>query len=376
MKTPDRLQRLRRFAAADQAGSERPLPPALWLLYLGFLFMPLTFGERGWGWLWATLLSLPVFLTLYLGALRTRWSASLPLVLGMALLCYALQPFNPFANTYLAYAAAFAPLALPGFLRPLLLTAALLALLAIEVLLLGQPLLVVAISVLICTVCCVGNAFAREARRKDAALRLSQEEVRRLAAVAERERIGRDLHDLLGHTLSLVAIKGELAGKLVSRDPAAAQREIADVTQIAREALAQVRTAVAGMRAAALAGELASARTLLESCGVEFACRQDAAELPASIETALAMIVREATTNIQRHAGATRATVEISSAAAAGHGTAVALGVSDNGRGGIVGRGNGLAGIGERVRALGGTLDIDSPPGAGTVLRARLPVTS
>jgi len=153
MKTPDWPRGLRRFAAADQAGPERPMPPALWLLYLGFLFMPFTFGERGWGWLWATLLSLPVFLTLYLGWLRTRWSASLPLVLGMALLCYALQPFNPFANTYLAYAAAFAPLALPGLLRPLLLTAALLALLAIEVMLLGQPLLIIAISVLICTVC-------------------------------------------------------------------------------------------------------------------------------------------------------------------------------------------------------------------------------
>jgi two-component system sensor histidine kinase DesK len=376
MKTPDWLQRLRHFASADLAGIERPRAPTLWLVYLGFLFMPFTFGEQGWGWLWATLLSLPVFLTLYLGSLRTRWSARLPLVLGMALLCYALQPFNPFANTYLSYAAAFAPLALPGLLRPLLLTAALLALLAIEVLLLRQPPLIIAISVLICTMCCVGNAFARDAHLKDAALRLSQEEVRRLAAIAERERIGRDLHDLLGHTLSLVAIKGELAGKLVRRDPTAAEREIADVTQIAREALAQVRTAVTGMRAAALAGELASARTLLESSGVEFACRQDAAELPAPIETALAMIVREAATNIQRHAGATRATVEISSDASAGQATAVALRVSDNGRGGIVGCGNGLAGIGERVRALGGTLEIDSPPGAGTVLRARLPVAS
>jgi two-component system sensor histidine kinase DesK len=374
MKILEWLQRLRRVDAQDQARPE--WPPLLWLVYLGFLFIPLTWGEPGWRWLWATLLTLPVFLMLYLRYPGKRSSAGVPLVVAIALLCYALDPFNPFAYSYLIFAAAFAPLALPGLLWPLLLTAALVGVLAIEVLLLGQPPLIIAISALLCSVCCIGNAFARDRRAQAAALSLSQAEVRRLAAVAERERIGRDLHDLLGHTLSLVAIKGELAGRLVSRDAAAAEREIAEVTQIAREALAQVRTAVTGMRAAALAGELASARALLKSCGVELSCRQDAGELPAPIETALAMIVREAATNIQRHAGATRATVEISSGAAGDHRTAVALCVSDNGRGGITARGNGLAGISERVRALGGTLEIDSPPGAGTVLRAWLPVTS
>jgi two-component system sensor histidine kinase DesK len=373
MKTLEWSQRLRRLHAQEHARPE--WPPLLWLVNLGFLFMPLTWGEPGWRWLWATLLSLPVFLTLYLRYLGKRSSAACH-VLAIALLCYALDPFNSFANTYLMYAAAFAPLALPGLLWPLLLTAALVGVLAIEVLLRGQPPLIIAISALLCSVCCIGNAFVRDRRAQAAALSLSQAEVRRLAAVAERERIGRDLHDLLGHTLSLVAIKGELAGKLVGRDPAAAGREIDEVAQIAREALVQVRTAVTGMRAAALAGELASARALLESCGVELSCRQDARELPPPIETALAMIVREAATNIQRHAGATRATVEIRSDAAGDHGPAVALCVSDNGRGGITARGNGLAGIGERVRALGGTFEIDSPAGAGTVLRARLPVTS
>ncbi|MEE7546994.1 sensor histidine kinase, partial [Xanthomonas sp. Kuri4-1] len=75
-------------------------------------------------------------------------------------------------------------------------------------------------------------------------LRLSQDEVRRLAATAERERIGRDLHDLLGHTLSLVALKSDLAGRLLERDPAAARREIDEVSRVSREALAQVRRAV------------------------------------------------------------------------------------------------------------------------------------
>jgi two-component system sensor histidine kinase DesK len=366
------LSGLRRFQRPEHANAG--WPPLLSLLYLGFLFMPLTWGEPGHAWLWATLLTLPVAVALFLYYLVKCVRASLWLVLAFALLCYAAQPWNPFANSYLAYAAAFAPLALPGLLRPLLLTVVLVAGLTVEVLVLKQPLLIVGISVLVCTVCCVGNAFAVEKRSKDAELRLSQEEVRRLAAVAERERIGRDLHDLLGHTLSLVALKGELAGRLVARDPVRAAREIGEVTQVAREALSQVRTAVTGMRSAALAGELASARALLESCGVELTCRQEARELPPGVETALALIVREAATNIQRHAGATRADIEISTGADGPRGGAVALRVRDNGRGGISARGNGLAGIGERVRSLGGTLEIDSPAGAGTVLRALLPL--
>ena len=369
----DWLSRLSRFQRPEHANSG--WPPILALIYLGLLFMPLTWGEPSGAWLWATLFSLLVAVALFVYYLVRCARATVPLVLAFALLCYALEPFNPFANTYLSYAAAFAPLALPGLLRPVLLTAALLAGLTAEVLLLHQPLLIIGISVLVCTACCVGNAFVVDKRSRDAALRLSQDEVRRLAAVAERERIGRDLHDLLGHTLSLVALKGELAGRLVARDPDGASREIGEVTQIAREALAQVRTAVTGMRTAALAGELASARALLESCGVELTCRQAARELPPGVETALAMIVREAATNIQRHAQATRATVEISAVPVPGAAAAaVALRVSDNGRGGISVRGNGLAGIGERVQALGGTLEIESPPGVGTVLRAWLPV--
>ncbi|MGH8276631.1 MAG: sensor histidine kinase, partial [Steroidobacteraceae bacterium] len=249
MNISEWLQRLRRFQSPDRDGPG--WPPFLWLFYLGFLFMPLTWHQPGWTWLWLTLISLPVFLALYVRYLASRWQPGITLVLGVALLCYALEPFNPYANTYLVYAAAFAPLALPGFVRPLLLTLLLLVLLTAEVLLLGQPLLIVAVAALLCTACCVGNGFARENRRRNFQLRLSQQEVRRLAAIAERERIGRDLHDLLGHTLSLVAIKGELAGKLVGRDPAAAAREIGDVTRIARDALSQVRTAVTGMRSAA-----------------------------------------------------------------------------------------------------------------------------
>lgn len=205
--------------------------------------------------------------------------------------------------------------------------------------------------------------------RRNAELRLSHEEVRRLAASAERERIGRDLHDLLGHTLSMVALKSELAGRLVERDPARARHEIADVERVAREALSQVRSAVSGIRAAALASELASARLLLETAGVRMEYWCDPHELPAEVETCLAMALREAVTNVQRHARAR--CVEVTVIAGVEQ---VVMRIRDDGRGGVNAQGNGLTGMRERVVACGGELAIESPRGHGTGIEVRLPV--
>jgi two-component system sensor histidine kinase DesK len=378
-----------------------------------------------------TLLTLPVFLLLYYRvqlAFRAFWvgkrvRAGLLETLGMALLGYALLPINYASNTYLIYAAALIPLSLPGLVRPLLLVATLLALYAGESALLGLPTALFSTS-LAAFASAVGNIMLAENRRKNVALRLSHDEIRRLAMVAERERIGRDLHDLLGHTLSLIAIKSELAGKLLDRDRDAAAREVEDVTQIAREALKQVRTAVTGIRYVALETELASAGALLESSGIALSYERTEAALPADLETAVAMIVREAVTNIHRHAGATRARIEVT-ARRESVGTEIATGrevaarepparelamveftvressarrttvpessarepamrgdamretlmlvVTDDGCGGVAARGNGLTGIGERVQSFGGTLEIDSPRGKGTTVRVRLP---
>jgi two-component system sensor histidine kinase DesK len=190
-----------------------------------------------------------------------------------------------------------------------------------------------------------------------------------LAALAERERIGRDLHDLLGHTLSLVALKSDLAGKLMTRDPRAAKREIDDVSRVARDALSQVRRAVSGIRAAGLAAELASAKLLMESDGVAFTYRADPSPIPPELETVLALAVREAVTNIQRHARAGKAEVSV-------HFTSrqVILRVVDDGRGSAVVPGNGLTGMRERLETLGGGLRIDSAPNRGTTLEVQLPL--
>lgn len=206
---------------------------------------------------------------------------------------------------------------------------------------------------------------------KDAELRLSYDEVRRLAASAERERIGRDLHDLLGHTLSMVALKSELAGRLIERDPQSARREMADVERVARDALSQVRSAVSGIRAAALASEFASARLLLETVGVRMEYWADPKALPSPIETCLALVLREAVTNIQRHARANG--VEVSVIVGTEQ---VVMRVRDDGRGGVNDRGNGLTGMRERVSAQGGELWIDSPRGKGTAIEVRVPLAN
>ena len=133
----------------------------------------------------------------------------------------------------------------------------------------------------------------------------------RLATLAERERIGRDLHDLLGHTLSVVALKSELARKLIDRDLDAARSEIGEVERVARDALSQVRNAVSGIRSTALSAELVAATALLEAQGVKVKCETENVKLPHDRETALALSLREAATNIRRHSGASGVTIRV-----------------------------------------------------------------
>jgi two-component system, NarL family, sensor histidine kinase DesK len=362
------LRSLRR--APPRAHEAHAWPRFIWLMYLVFLFLPALLPFSHTGWLRATLATLPVFFALYYWSTHASRRGAVCALIGITLLDYALIPVNPFANTYLLYTAALLPFAINGFLRPLLLTMGLVAVHVLEVFLLG-PIFPIgaAFTSLLAMGCCLGNSAMVESRLKSEALLISHQEIRRLAAVAERERIGRDLHDLLGHTLSLIAIKSELASKLMARDRDQAAREVAEVTGIARDALRQVRVAVTGMRTAALEGEFSSARALLEPAGVTLSVQRDLSELPPEIETALAMIVREATTNIQRHADAGKARVEVRMRPGE-----LLLTVSDDGRGGITRHGSGLIGIGERVRSLGGVLEIESPRGGGTVLRSRFPI--
>ena len=197
----------------------------------------------------------------------------------------------------------------------------------------------------------------------------SQAALRAQASAAERERIGRDLHDLLGHTLSLITLKLELSRKLADTDPQRSRNEANDAETVARQALAQVRAAVAGMRATDLHGEIASAGLLLESAGVTWQAHNPP-PLPQGIDTMLSLVLREAATNIARHAQATTARLQFLIA-----GDVLQMIISDDGRGIGSRRGNGLTGMRERVEAMDGVLSIEGERGMGTQLTISVPMT-
>jgi two-component system sensor histidine kinase DesK len=213
-----------------------------------------------------------------------------------------------------------------------------------------------------------GNTFFAERNRMNRKLRKANEEVENLAKVAERERIARDLHDVLGHTLSVITLKSELAGKLIDRDPERAGREIREVEQISRQALTDVRDAIRGYRSQGLAAELVQAKSTLETAGLTVQC--DAAttvKLPAMQESVLSLAVREAVTNVVRHARARTCRMRLEQ-----QNGSCRLEIHDDGRGGSNGEGNGLRGMRERVEMLGGTLQRSTE--AGTTLTITLPL--
>jgi two-component system sensor histidine kinase DesK len=211
-------------------------------------------------------------------------------------------------------------------------------------------------------VLCLLTAFALRGTRHlvsvNAELAEAREELARSAVAEERLRFARDLHDLLGHSLSLIALKSELAGRLAERDVEAA----------ARRALAEVREAVSGYRQIGLALALAEARAALSAAGTALRAPSPVPELPGPVDAVLGWVVREATTNALRHSGAGTVTVELSRSA-----EEVELTVTDDGRGPADGAaGSGLSGLAERVAGVGGRLEHGAAPGGGFRLAARV----
>jgi len=359
-------------AAFDIRRGKSPWTNGIHLLWSLWIFLTPLFGE-GYSLRWGalTLLSYPVFLWLYVkvivGPRRHGWRYAL----AMAALSLLLLRWYPSGLSYFVFGCVM--LRVSGQRTRFVSYA--LQLLAMNLVYvavaawIGYPsslwLWVPVMTFVIGTIINVEHA----SQEKDAALALSQDEVRRLAATAERERIGRDLHDLLGHTLSLITLKLELSRKLFERDPARAKSEMEDAERVAREALAQVRSAVTGIRATDLAAELASAKLLLETTQVQLDYAPPPQGLPPEVERGLALVLREAVTNISRHAQAVQAQVEF-----VREDNAVQLRVRDNGRGGVSADGNGLSGMRDRVRELGGSLSVDSPRAGGTQLLVRVPL--
>jgi two-component system sensor histidine kinase DesK len=358
-------------AAENIRKGSNPWVDAVHLLWSIWLFFDPLFN-KGFTlrWAWTTAVSYPIFLLFYALCITRPQKTIHRYAWGIALLATVMMPLNSGAACcYFIYGCVMIRACdrrLWAYLLHLVAMCVLFGIVATVNQLPWQ--LIVYMIVMVAVISGVVNVGIN-ASKKNAALKLSQDEVRRLAANAERERIGRDLHDLLGHTLSLITLKLELSRKLFDRDAEAARRELEEAEKVARHALAEVRSAVTGIRSTDLAAELASARLLLESSAVHLDYGTLPSSLPSDVERSLAFVIREAVTNIHRHAGATEASVRFETSA-----EKLDMQINDNGRGGQSAEGNGISGMRERVRALGGTLTIDSPPRRGTRLYISVPL--
>jgi two-component system sensor histidine kinase DesK len=293
-----------------------------------------------------------------------------PRVLGIAAAWFLLGaiflPVNPGASTFFVYAACLygkiwePPVAFRYLAGHVVLVCLVCWALGINVWVSGSAVVFSAL---------IGSVMIQYAQRLRLSDRLAaaHAQAEHLAKLAERERIARDLHDLLGHTLSVIVLKSELASRLSATQPERAAEEIRDVERISREALAQVRAAVRGYRSAGFENELRQTREALEAAGIAVEARVEQPQLSAIEESVFALALREAVTNVVRHAHATACRLSLRR-----NGRFCELEIADNGQGGALEEGSGLSGMRERVEALGGILERDGSN--GTLLRIRVPV--
>jgi two-component system, NarL family, sensor histidine kinase DesK len=335
----------------------------IWIAYSVFFFIEPVVRHQRLYWLECAAIY-AVFVAMYISYMGPRTTRQRYLLLGgFYLLGLLTFPINSGATSFFIYSAAFLPFAVESVAKVRIILVAQCLVAAAETLWLHSNVINVGVTVFFIAVVGSANTFIAQQKRADRKLRLAQEENVQLAAVAERERIARDLHDVLGHTLSVIVLKAELARRLMQEgpgyNPQRAAQEIADVETTARTALAEVREAIGGYRSQGLVAELDLARRTLDAAGVTLTWQPPptgAPVLSATEETVLSLSVREAVTNIVRHAEATRCTMRLATTPDGYY----ALLVEDNGRHAIQQEGNGLRGMRERVAGLGGRFSIRS----------------
>ena len=368
--TPESERSTLTAASSRQAAPRRARKNLSWRLWtlgwLGFLAVPLVHLDATM--IGATALSILLFVPVYTA---TEQSTGVKLWLSRVwtfCIGMALFPFNPFAHTYFLYAGfpgnrasvresicliLFGLLASFGYFAYRHLDSMYYLLMSVLLLSGGGAML-----------------LSQVQRRAADIVALKDKEIVQLARIAERERIARDLHDVLGHTLSLVALKADLALRLQETDRARSAAEMSDVGRIARRALADVRQTIGGMHRVTWDEGLQTALALLDAANVVVQVdAPDTGSLDPISQTAFAHVLIEASTNISRHANATKARFIL-----AQEKRAATLTVQDNGAAGPWKEGNGLHGLRVRLEAAGGSLELVNVT-SGLQLIARLPTS-
>lgn len=340
--------------------------PVIWLAYLPLFFIPWAIKLPSPPQMIAAGVGLAVFLGVYFLSLKAAGWRLIALAVTALLLSFALAFTNSNWTVVAVYAAAMIAELRPAW-RASLGVGAFAAASAALALLTKQPAIYWVLGVFLMIMVGIGNISRAALQDKNAALAAAQSEVRHFAAAAERERIGRDLHDLLGRTLTLIALKADLAARLSGSDAEKAAAEMRDVAAAAREGLAEVRAAVSGMTGASLAREIAASHTALAAAGIACEVEGDAQSIDPGTSAVLAMALREAVTNVIRHSGARTCRIALIQQA-----TGLELTISDDGDGQAVRPGGGLAGLTARLSAAGGELAVEGDR-QGTRLTARVP---
>ncbi|HUB80284.1 MAG TPA: sensor histidine kinase [Bryobacteraceae bacterium] len=287
------------------------------------------------------------------------------------LIAFLYYPLNPEAYAMFAYPFAILCLFLSRLRTLFLVLIMMMVGVVAETRYLGRPFATAESVLLYCVIFGLSNfAFAQQART-NFLLERANSEIERLSQEAERERIARDLHDLLGHTLTVITMKLDLARRLLSHDSDRARNEIVEAEQVARNALAEVRQAVSGYRAEGLAAEISRARRSLLSADVKLTTALAPVNLSSSQVNALCLALREAVTNIVRHSHATVCHVALVEKDRTIH-----FAVEDNGLGGQICEGNGLRGMRERLQSVAGVVKVTSLANGGTSLELALPLES
>ena len=350
--------------------------PYFYLLYILFYFTPWFFVAPSLTNIVIGIGATGVFAGVYLYAMARSTVWALSAAAFALVLALGLTPFNGMSGTFGIYAVALCSSIRPGR-RALYAMAGALSIYLIGSLFLtyGPPDVPISpfeiaitgfISVMAGLASWAGFNTSERMDIRERRLRLDAE----LAAARERERIARDLHDVLGHTLTTIAVKSDLAARLLGSNDVAARREIEEIRDASRATLKEVRAAVAGMHRTTIDAELDRARSALDSAGIALTVSGDMGVLPSPQASALGLALREAVTNVLRHSGAKTVQVTLSENV-----QTFEITVEDDGGGDAPTPGGGLTGMRRRLETLGGELDICRGQ-SGVRLSMRLPLNT
>lgn len=341
--------------------------PFAWLIFLAFFYVQPVLEHPSWGSLLLANVEVLVFLVLYFGVFWVRAPVNYLLLLGMAGMGFGLAKVNNGSSVFIIFTASFIPWVFERPRNALIALGGLASAIAIDATVFHAPTGFWVTSLVVALGVGLSNIHFAVNNRADQKLRMAHEEIEHLAKVAERERIARDLHDVLGHTLTLISVKSTLAGKLLDKDPEKARSEIADIEKVSRDAMSEIRNTLRGYSSYKLSEEMERAQATLQSAGVEVKAESTEVPLTPAQESVAALIMREAVTNVVRHSSARHCSLRL----ARNNGNFI-LEVQDDGCGGLRSEGNGIRGMRERVEALGGTFR--QKTSAGTKLTFEFPL--